>query len=137
VLLPPGGKTRTDVWGTPEELFAALNAEFDFTLDPCPLDPSETAGCGLWGKDSLLESWAGQRVFCNPPYSDIWKWTDKRHEPDVAVYLIPVRSDTAWWHDHALEADEIRFIRGRLKFGGSATSAPFPSAILVFDKRKR
>jgi hypothetical protein len=128
VLLPPGGKTRTDSWATPEDLFAGLNAEFGFTLDPCPIGH----GMPLFGADGLLKPWAGERVFCNPPYTDILPWLARAREAEVAVYLVPVRSDTRWWHEHAMYADEIRFIRGRLRFSGQPANAPFPSAILVY-----
>jgi site-specific DNA-methyltransferase (adenine-specific) len=77
----------------------------------------------------------GRRVFCNPPYGrGIGDWLAKAREADVAVYLLPSRTDTQWWHEHAMKADEIRFIRGRLKFGDATNSAPFPSAILVYRK---
>jgi site-specific DNA-methyltransferase (adenine-specific) len=80
-------------------------------------------------------SWAGHRVFCNPPYGrGVDRWLAKAREADCAVYLLPARTDTAWWHDHALKADEIRFVRGRLKFGGAQNSAPFPSVILIYGQ---
>jgi site-specific DNA-methyltransferase (adenine-specific) len=115
-------------------LYARLDAEFHFTLDPCPLDRSATAGAPLWGKDGLARSWAGERVFCNPPYSDILPWLAKAREAEVAVYLVPSRTDTRWWHEHALAAQEIRFIRGRLRFGGERDNAPFPSAVVIFKR---
>ncbi len=71
-------------------------------------------------------------MFCNPPYSDIYPWLAKAREAAVAVFLVPARTDTAWWHDHAMRADEIRFLRGRLRFGDAAANAPFPSVVLVF-----
>lgn len=115
----------TEHWTTPTELFDSLNREFEFTLDPCPLQSREC--------DGLLKSWGGHRVFCNPPYGPgIEKWLRKSREAVLAVYLLPARTDTAWWHNWALLADEIRFVRGRLKFVGTANSAPFPSVILVF-----
>lgn len=135
VLLPPGGKTRTDDWSTPPDLRAALQHEFSFTRDACPLVDGASAGMPLFGTDALLDSWAGQRVFCNPPYRSITPWLMKAREADLAVFLVPARTDTAWWHEHAMHADEVRFLRGRLRFGGSKTSAPFPSVILVYRKR--
>lgn len=115
---------QSDDWGTPSDVYEALNREFSFTLDPCPLQQVDhLAG---------LRSWKGERVFCNPPYSAIKDWISKAHEADLAVFLVPSRTDTKWWHDHAMNADEIRFIRGRLRFGGSKNSAPFPSCIVIF-----
>jgi site-specific DNA-methyltransferase (adenine-specific) len=104
-------------------VYRDLNWEFNFTLDPCPLN-------GIGG---LQRSWKGERVFCNPPYGPgILKWLRKSREADLAVYLLPARTDTQWWHGWALKAEEVRFVRGRLKFGGAAHNAPFPSVILVF-----
>lgn len=115
----------TEHWATPVELREQLQKEFDFTLDPCPFQ-SRTV-------DGLQMSWLGQRVYCNPPYGPgIEQWLRKSREAKLAVYLLPARTDVAWWHNWAMLADEVRFLRGRLKFNGSKNSAPFPSVILVF-----
>lgn len=129
--------SASEAWATPKNVYDALNQEFSFTLDPCPLlDPSE-AGMPLFGADGLYKSWSGHRVFCNPPYGKgIAAWLVKSQEAEVAVYLLPSRTDTAWWHDHAMRADEIRFLRGRLRFGESKNSAPFPSVVLVYRSAK-
>lgn len=113
-------------WRTPSAVYKALDWEFHFTLDPCPID----------GAGGLQRSWKGERVFCNPPYGPgILKWIRKSREADLAVYLLPARTDTVWWHGWALEAEEVRFVRGRLRFGNVANSAPFPSVILVFRNK--
>jgi len=131
--LAPLFSSARETWATPAEVYDALNAEFGFTLDPCPLMPAEKAGLPLWGTDGLSRSWAGERVFCNPPYGPgVDRWLEKAREAELAVYLLPARTDTRWWHAYALKADEIRFIKGRLRFGGSPTPAPFPSVVLVF-----
>jgi site-specific DNA-methyltransferase (adenine-specific) len=108
-----------------------LDKEFHFTLDPCPL-------YGGVEVDGLEISWKGERVFVNPPYGPkIRAFMEKAQEADLAVFLIPARTDTKWFHEIVLpKAKEIRFIQGRLKFGGSKNSAPFPSMIIVFDNRK-
>ena len=62
-------------------------------------------------------------------------WLEKAREADLAAYLLPARTDTAWWHDYAMKADEIRFIKGRLRFGEAKTGAPFPSVVLVFWRK--
>lgn len=119
--------SRSDHWFTPPDFYAALHGEFGFTFDPCPL-MSEESG--------LLVPWTG-RVFCNPPYSKIGEFVRKGlwhlHTKDceLVVYLIPARTDTAWFHDFIYGKAEIRFVRGRLKFGGKG-SAPFPSMVVVF-----
>src|SRR5437899_12620050 len=111
-------------WSTPDAVYKDLDAEFAFTYDPCPLE-EPTFG--------LLRSWEGLRVFCNPPYGpEIAKYLVKAREPEVAVYLLPARTDTKWFHEYCLQYDEIRFIRGRLKFSGAQHSAPFPSMVVIF-----
>ena len=113
-------------WATPPGLYAELDKEFHFNFDPCPLAAAPTF-------DGTKVSWAGKRVFCNPPYGrGLQAWLAKAREATLAVFLLPARTDTAWWHDYAMRANEIRFVRGRLKFGGSKNSAPFPSVILVY-----
>lgn len=122
---------------TPWEVFNPLHAEFNFTLDPCALP--ETAKCAKFytpEDDGLAQDWTGERVFMNPPYGKaIRHWMRKAYEHaqrgGVVVCLVPARTDTAWWHDYTKGA-EIRFIRGRVKFGGYENGAPFPSAIVVF-----
>jgi hypothetical protein len=127
-------KSATVEWGTPPDLFWDLNKEFHFTLDPCRAD-------GLW--DAFAIDWTGHRVFCNPPYGrGIGNWLAKQ-EPDVAVFLLPARTDTGWFHDYALKAQEIRFFRGRLAFhkdhirpreGWLGHAAPFPSMLVIYRK---
>lgn len=113
-------------WATPTAVYEALHDEFGFDLDPCPLaEQPESNG--------LVRSWSGRRVFCNPPYGrGVGEWLAKAREAVLAVYLLPARTDTRWWHEHAMKADEIRFLRGRLKFGNATTGAPFPSVVLVY-----
>ena len=136
ILLPKGGKTLTDVHGTPRDFFNKLHAEFDFTLDPC--SDGTNALCAKFytpETDGLAHSWFGERVFMNPPYSDMKRWMAKAYLESLfgalVVCLVPVRTDTAWWHDYAMFG-EIRFLRGRLRFGDAKTNAPFPSAVVVF-----
>jgi hypothetical protein len=115
-------------WQTPPEVYAALDREFSFTLDPCPNGAT----------DGLTRSWAGQRVYCNPPYGPgVGRWLAKAREADLAVYLLPARTDTRWWHELGMQADEIRFLRGGLRFNGATAGAPFPSVLLVYRRRPR
>jgi hypothetical protein len=119
-------KSATDEWATPDDVYSTLNAEFHFKDDPCPMG-------GIW--DGLYRAWKSP-AFVNPPYSRIGHWTKKAFEEQqcgiVSVLLIPSRTDTRWWHDYVMKATEIRFIKGRLKFGNAVNSAPFPSCIVVF-----
>lgn len=129
--------SNTDLWETPQDFFDRLNAEFHFDLDVCALP--ENAKCKRYftpTQDGLLQDWRGV-CWMNPPYGrKIGLWVRKAYETAVSgggtvVCLLPARTDTAWWHDYAMQG-EVRFIRGRLKFGGSKNSAPFPSAVVVF-----
>lgn len=120
--------SASDNWKTPGDVYKKLNDEFNFDFDPCPLSDIPVF-------DGLAISW-GERNFVNPPYSRIKDWTRKCYEQHLdgklVVLLIPSRTDTAYWHDYIMKADEIRFIRGRLRFGDAKSCAPFPSAIIIF-----
>lgn len=128
--------SQTDLWATPQYLFDELNAEFRFNLDPCALP--ENAKCARYFMpeiDGLKQNWLGHRVFMNPPYGrEIGKWVEKAATcgADIVVGLLPARTDTLWFHEYILDKAEIRFIRGRLKFGDSLNPAPFPSMIVVW-----
>lgn len=134
--------STTGEWETPMDFFNKLDSEFHFTLDPCATH--RNAKCKIYftkQEDGLIQDWSGHTVFVNPPYGRvIGKWVKKSYEEGqktTVVMLIPARTDTKWWHDYVMKAAEIRFVKGRLKFGGSKNSAPFPSAIVVFKKHDR
>ena len=129
----------TDKWGTPAEVYSRLDEEFHFDFDPCPMEGSQD------GLSRLFTSWAGRSVYCNPPYGHgLEKWLERGLEASIAVFLLPARTDTRWFHDIVLpRADEIRFLRGRIKFrpndpnwkaGGGG--APFPSMIVIFRQEE-
>lgn len=112
-------------WRTPEMLLKKLDAEFQFTLDPCI--------------DEIIEgrflNWDNERVFINPPYNNIQSWVEKglNSKNAILVYLLPVRTSVGYFHDVILPfADEIRFIKGRLKFDNQKSNAPFDSYIVIF-----
>lgn len=130
--------SQTDLWATPQAFFDTLNAEFHFDLDVCATP--ENAKCEQYyskQQDGLAQKWLGT-CWMNPPYGrEIWKWVKKAHESAnsemaTVVCLLPARTDTRWFHDYIYGKAEIRFVRGRLKFGDSQNSAPFPSMIAVF-----
>ncbi len=118
--------SASDEWTTPAETYAGLDAEFHFTDDACPLG-GEANG--------LMREWASP-CFVNPPYSEIGRWMEKAWLESQAgktvVLLVPARTDTRWFHRYCLRG-EIRFIKGRLKFGGHKNSAPFPSMVVIFQ----
>lgn len=114
-------------WETPDEIYRDLDAEFHFDFDPCHKD-------SVW--DGLSIEW-GACNYVNPPYGrKIGLWLKKGFEEwqngKTSVFLIPSRTDTKWWHDYAMKASEIRFIKGRLKFKGAKWSAPFPSCLVIY-----
>lgn len=129
-------------WETPTDLFAPLDAEFGFTLDVAA--DAANAKCKRFltaTDDGLATDWSGT-CWCNPPYGrDLSKWVRKavRQTWDgvTTVMLIPVRSNTAWWHDLCIPFGEIRFVRGRPKFGGADEGLPWPLAIIVFRGRPK
>jgi len=127
-------------WTTPQYIFDELNKEFSFTLDAASSDKNTKCDRHFTEEQNGLEqSWKGERVFINPPFGrGLWRWYQKayqetRDSAEIVVMLVPARTDTSYWHDYAMKG-EIRFIRGRLTFGDSKISAPFPSAIVIFRK---
>lgn len=134
--------SKTDQWATPQDFFDKLNDEFHFTLDPCADDINHK--CRKYfteQQDGLLQDWSGEIVFCNPPYGRETRHWVKKCFTEVysggcpcAVMLIPARTDTQWFHAYIYKKAEIRFIKGRLKFGNSKNAAPFPSMVVVFKK---
>ena len=132
--------SNTDKWATPQWFFDELNKEFCFTLDPCA-DESNYK-CEKYyteEQDGLLQDWGGETVFCNPPYGkkETGLWTKKCYEESLkpnttVVLLIPARTDRKSFHDYIYNKAEIRFVKGRLKFGDGKNPAPFPSMVAVF-----
>ena len=135
--------SETDLWATPQEFFDKYNEKFGFELDVCA--SPENAKCEKYftkEDDGLSKSWSMKVCWMNPPYGrEIGKWMKKAFESAcwgdaVVVCLVPARTDTAWWHEYAMHG-KIEFIRGRLKFGDAVNSAPFPSAVVIFDYRNK
>lgn len=128
---------RSDEWETPQDFFNSLNNEFHFTLDAAASDANHKVPRYYTIEDNALaRSWAGETVFLNPPYSQIKEWVKKAYiehlQPKkTIVLLIPARTDTKYFHKYIYHRSEIRFIKGRLKFGGK-DNAPFPSMLAIF-----
>ena len=131
--------SANEVWATPQDFFDKLNDEFGFDLDPCALP--ENAKCPVFftpEEDGLKQDWSGEIVFCNPPYGrNIIQWCKKCYEESrkpntTVVMLVHARTDTKWFHEWVYGKSEIRFVRGRLKFGDSKNSAPFPSMVVIY-----
>ena len=135
--------SKSNEWTTPQDFYDELDKEFHFNLDPCT--DGTNAKCERYftkEDDGLSQSWEGSRVFVNPPYgTEISKWVAKsfyegHKDNTLVVMLIPARTDTRYFHDYILNRSEIRFIRGRRKFGGGSNPAPFPSMVVIFRGAK-
>jgi len=129
--------SKTDMWATPNDFFASLDAVFRFETDVCAI--AENAKCARYftpEMDGLSQEWAGI-CWMNPPYGrGIGAWVGKALESAktngaTVVCLLPARVDTRWWHDYCTQG-EVHFLKGRLKFGDAKHSAPFPCAVVVF-----
>jgi site-specific DNA-methyltransferase (adenine-specific) len=128
---------KKDEWSTPRDRWAEWDAEFGFTLDPAATP--ENALCSRYftiKDDGLAQDWGTEIVWCNPPYSRVAKWVEKGYAAAQAgatvVMLVKSTTGTIWWHEFVEGQAEVRFLRGRLRFGDATSSAPFPSALLVF-----
>lgn len=132
-----------DDWATPPELYNSLNEEFGFDFDPCPYNHSmEWDGLNIeWGKSN----------FINPPYSlklkeqFVKKAIEESSKGKLCVMLLPVSTSSRLFHEHILPvANEIRFIKGRVRFKGVNTKGELvsdkppmhDSMIVIFDKRE-
>lgn len=137
---------NSDHWATPPELVRALEAEFGpFDLDPCCLpDTAKAPRYYTEADNGLLRPWFG-RVFLNPPYSKPSIWLEKAISEttttggaDLVVALLPVSSDTRWFHRLVIDKAEIRFIQGRVRFlGWERTPIPAPKAPSLYAIYRR
>jgi len=129
--------SATDEWPTPQSVFAPLNREFPFTLDPCATP--QNAKCPRYftrADNGLGQDWSRDVVFMNPPYGRvIGAWVEKAYtsaqQGAVVVCLLPARTDTRWWHGFVMRG-EVRLLRGRITFEGGKAGPPVPAALVVF-----
>jgi len=137
--------SQTDAWETPQDFFDKLNKIHNFTLDVCATP--ENAKCAQYLTkeiNGLIADWHDHVCWMNPPYGrEIGKWIKKAHEASrpnwqhkgaKVVCLLPARTDTAYWHDYIIPHGKVEFLKGRLKFGNAIFNAPFPSAIVIFER---
>jgi site-specific DNA-methyltransferase (adenine-specific) len=132
--------SKSNEWSTPNNLFDCLDGIFHFTLDPC--STHENAKCKKHytiEDDGLSKSWKSEVVFMNPPYGGKTKdWLLKAKEESqrnkaIVICLLVSSTDRSYWHEIISKyANEIWFLRGRIRFGKSKSTAPFASAIVVF-----
>ena len=135
--------SKHNEWSTPQDFFDKLDKEFHFTLDPCCTH--ENAKCEKHytiTEDGLMQDWSSDVVFINPPYGGhTGAWLDKAYRESLkgatVVCLIVSSTDRSYWHEIIFPyASQVRWIRGRIKFGGMESTAPFASAVVIFDKNK-
>jgi hypothetical protein len=122
---------ESDHCRTPPWLYKALDYEFGFDLDPCPLSLQPTG-------DGLAMNWDGKRVFCNPPYSDIQPWVEKAlASRALTVFLVPARFDAKWCRALRDAKAEFRFFSRAFNFEGhdGTERHPVGGAMLVIVNR--
>ena len=131
--------SKTDMWSTPQDFFDKINKEFNCQTDVCATP--DNAKCSKFftpEQNGLLQEWTGT-CWLNPPYGrEIKQWVEKAYHSHlkgaVIIALLPARTDTQWFHKFIYNKAEIRFIKGRLKFGDAVNSAPFPSMLVIWKK---
>ena len=131
-------RSDRDDWETPADLFAALDAEFGFTVDVCATE--KTAKCPRFftpAENGLAQDWSNETVWMNPPFGHVTKhWMDKARlsslQGATVVCLVPARTSVLWWHRNVFLAAEVRCLRPRLQFVGAAQKAPFDAVLVVF-----
>ena len=134
-------------WNTPANVIKWIKSGWPDGVD---LDPCSNATSIVGAKktytiedDGLSQSWDVPYeglIYVNPPYgNDLPKWIDKALQETrwdrTMVLLVPARTDTLWWHKLVKHAHSVIFIKGRLRFLGASSSAPFPSALVVFNSQ--
>lgn len=141
-------RSMREDWETPPDLFARLHREFGFTMDaaataanakvPRYLGPGSDHAA-----DALAADWSGEVVWLNPPYGykNLWAWMRKAYSQSrhaTVVCLVPAHTGQPWWHEWVIgKATEIRWIKGKVKFVGAPSSAPFPSCIVIYRSSAR
>tara|TARA_R100000234_G_C5002113_1_gene180794 strand:- start:1271 stop:1759 length:489 start_codon:yes stop_codon:yes gene_type:complete len=135
--------SKHQAWETPSWLFDTLNEWFNFDCDAAA--SSDNALCDVFldkEADALsMPEWPGESIWLNPPYGRavgafVAKAAEQAALGKTVVVLVFARTDTRWWHDAAMKAQYIFFIKGRLRFnkgGQPAGAAPAPSTVLVFN----
>jgi site-specific DNA-methyltransferase (adenine-specific) len=133
---------RNGVWVTPKSFFEPLRAEFDLRVDAAASPDNAMLPVFFCDgiRDAFKQDWSDLRVWCNPPYGrkEIYKWVERcaRGGANVVVALLPARTDTRWFHDFIYKKPgvKIRFVKGRIKFSGTAGAGKFPSMVVIFSK---
>lgn len=147
-----------DDWQTPFDLFNAFNARFQFVLDAAANSDNHLVdrwfGPGGECEDALGAEWPlfEGNIWLNPPYSRgvqkkfiakaLYELRAHPESGHCVIALLPARTDTALFHNFLYDAAaqaprsyvrSMQFLKGRLKFGGAAHGAPFPSMIVALQ----
>jgi len=129
-------------WDTPKDFFDEVSKynSWEFDLDPC----SSTNNLKIRNiltkeQDGLETPWKGKLAWVNPPFDQNRKWLEKAVSSSVdSVFLLPVRTDTAWFHEIVLKkAYKIIFIKSRIAFlkdGKKMANTPFALMLVEFKK---
>lgn len=140
-----GDKDDRDSRFTPADFMAPIYAAFgEVDIDPCAhlLSPVTARRRILFseGGDGLVEDWSGRLAFVNPPFSQLLKWLRRAHDQwqagnvETVVCLVPVRTDSAWFHETLSAAADIYLLRGRVRFIdslGKGQHTPFSLMVLA------
>lgn len=123
---------RVQTWQTPPEFFAGLNTRFRFTLDGASL--ANNALLTRHSTAAVPVSWVGERVFCNPPWSEIPPFIELAAKASLAVLLVPARTNARWFH-RALELGAaVEFFKPKLRFVGAKHTSPVDCVLLIFEQ---
>ena len=149
-----GADVDTDDRGTVAEVFDPLHARFGFTIDVAAAEHNAKLPRFFdRHDDGLAQSWAGERVWCNPPFSSIAPWVAKAWREsgaEVVVMLLPAnRTEQGWWQtlveprrDRPGSPLTVEFMPGRPRFLAPGQTSirsnerpPFGCCLLVWDRR--
>lgn len=122
---------RSQSWGTPPEFFDRLNVEYGFTLDGAAADENALLPRASTAADPL--PWEGERVFCNPPWSQIPPFVELAATADLAVLLVPARTNCRWFHRALNLGATVRYFLGKPRFVGAKYTSPVDCLLLVFE----
>lgn len=134
-------ESKKQDWTTPDEVFDPLHQEFGFTLDAAAsAENTRAAKFFSVEEDGLKQDWGDNTVWVNPPYGEtvggLATWVKKAAKAAengaTVVMLIPARTNTKWFHDYCLALGEVRFIKGRPKFGGAKHGLPQPLCVVIW-----
>jgi phage N-6-adenine-methyltransferase len=139
-----GPVDEVDDWGTTSEFFGPIHDRYRFTIDVAAA--AHNTKCAKYfdrRADGLAQPWAGERVWCNPPYSDIRPWVIKawaeEHCPVIVMLLPANRTDQMWWHDliepfrdRPESILSVQFLPGRIRFIRAGTTAVGPKERPLF-----